>query len=84
VQGRDAHGSGEGQPRLVGAWTALEIANCGNPPNVISGERCAYMAAEPSDTNGLPRHAANIAMGSPFVARTCPLWVIVRHERTMH
>ena len=25
-------------------------------------------AAEPSDTDVLPRHAANIAMGSPFVA----------------
>ena len=29
-------------------------------------------AAEPNDTNVLPRHAANIAMGSTLVARTWP------------
>src|SRR4029079_2398278 len=32
-------------------------------------------AAEMSDTNVLPRHAGNIEMGSPLVARKCSLWV---------
>jgi len=32
-------------------------------------------AAEPSNADVLPRHAAIIEVGSPLVARTCLVWV---------